>query len=130
MPVNNPTGTAIAVAIAMMMIVPRMPFPTPPPGTPTGWGSCVRKSQLIAADALHDDVAENRQQRARRKHRAKERERDSHRSECPPSPEAAILQCGNRHVEPRTLQIMNRANALTTTLTTKRINPSSISALM
>ena len=46
-PPRTPTGTPMTAACASRMNVPAMALPMPPPGSPTGLGSCVKKARLI-----------------------------------------------------------------------------------
>src|SRR6202049_1591632 len=46
-------GTPMVLAISKMKAEPAMALAMPPPGSPTGFGVCVRKSQLIEPMPLY-----------------------------------------------------------------------------
>ena len=48
MPHMQPIGTAKSAAIATRINVPTMAFAIPPPGSPTGFGICVKNAKFIA----------------------------------------------------------------------------------
>jgi len=58
-----PTGTEKAVPIPISRRVPMIAFEIPPPISPTGLGSWVRKFQLIAETPLAGDEKEDEEHR-------------------------------------------------------------------
>ena len=59
MPAPIPNGTPITLAMPRMNIDPTMALAMPPPASPTGFGVCVRKAQLIDPTPRINQVAEN-----------------------------------------------------------------------
>ena len=47
MPAPIPSGTPMRLAMPRITMDPTMAFAMPPPGSPTGFGVCVRNAQLI-----------------------------------------------------------------------------------
>ncbi len=55
----SPTGSPISAASSSSFKLPTMALAMPPPVSPTGFGSLVKKSQLSDLTAVVDQVAQN-----------------------------------------------------------------------